>query len=144
MRRVYLAMAVALGCSQPLINDSPTDPGEPQVIAEGLQQIVTIDPVDPSAGQTIRIRSVIRNTSSTSQMLQSRICGLDFAGSLELVWPPNIAKCAGYSMTGSVAAGDSVVAGDIMNVNSPPGAYVLRIRHAIEPEGWYELSVVVK
>jgi hypothetical protein len=68
---------------------------------------------------------------------------LDFAGTLVVNWPFDIAKCAGYSMTATLVPGDSVVGYDIMRVDSPPGTYALQVRHALEPEAWYVVRVRV-
>jgi hypothetical protein len=107
-------------------------------------QTVTLTPASPASGETVQIRSVVANSGSAAVVLDSRICGLDYGGSLELEWPPGIAKCAGYSSHGELAPGDSVVTYDLMRVDSPPGRHRLLVRHAISPEAWAELSVEVR
>jgi hypothetical protein len=109
-----------------------------------IVQSVTLTPSSPTSGETVQIRSVVANGGSAAVVLDSRICGLDYGGSLELVWPPGIGKCGGYSSHGELAPGDSVVTYDLMRVDSPPGRHRLRVRHAISPEAWAELSVEVR
>jgi hypothetical protein len=109
----------------------------------GLVQRVTLSPAAPAQGQNVSIRSVINNAGPLAVTLSSRICGLDFGGDLKLSWPPELGKCGGYSMRGDLAPADSVLGFDTMRVDSPPGEYTLRVRHALSPEGWYELRVRV-
>jgi hypothetical protein len=129
---------------------SPTDAGSPgdgtALVGRfgNLVQTVTIEPPVPVYGENIVIRSAIVNRGARGVALSSRHCGLDYAGSLELAWPPGIAKCAAYSGRGELAPGDSVVGYDLMTVASPPGRHLLRVRHALEPEAWAELSVNVR
>lgn len=113
-------------------------------LAEGLVQTVSLVPASPVGGQNVEVRSVIVNNGSAAVSLESRICGLDFEGSLSLTHPPEVMKCAGYSMAATVAAGDSLVGGDLMRVSSAPGQYSLRVRHAVNPESWASLQVVVR
>lgn len=109
----------------------------------GLSQVVEISPASPTTGSNIIIRSAIRNRSNTAVALESRICELGYGGTLTLSWPPEVMKCAGFSMTGTLAPGDSVVTHDIMRVTSPPGSYTLRVQHALTPAAWAELPVRV-
>lgn len=141
-----VALGVALACS-----DSPTradgDPlGKRTPIDKtgDLVQTLTLDPSRPRSGENVRIRSVIENRGDKSVQLSSRICGLDLEGTLELGWPPDVLKCAGYSSRQSLAPGDSIVDVDIMRVTSPAGGYVLKVRHSLDPEAWIELDVKVR
>lgn len=109
-----------------------------------LVQTVTITPASPASGENVSFRSVIVNRGSAPAAMTSRICGLDFGGTLELAWPPRIGKCGGYSSTGALAPGDSIVGHDLMQVASPPGRHGLRVRHALSPDTWVELSVDVR
>jgi hypothetical protein len=92
----------------------------------------------------VSIRSAIVNRGSAPVPLTSRICGLDFGGSLDLAWPSEIGKCGGYSMHGALVPGDSVVTYDLMQVTSPAGRHVVLVRHALAPETWVELDVQVR
>jgi hypothetical protein len=137
--------SLILGCG-----DTPTESEE---LGDGtalvgrvgnLVQTVTISPATPAPGENVTIRSVVVNRGSTPATLETRICGLDFDGSLELEWPAGIAKCGGYSMHADLAAGDSLLGVDLMEVASPPGRHALRVRHALNPETWATLSVEVR
>jgi hypothetical protein len=143
----FLALIAFLsgGC-----RDTPTDSGSPSdgtaLVGRfgSLVQTITIEPAAPAPGENVVIRSVIVNRGSRVVTLSSRLCGLDYDGSLELAWPADIGKCRAYSGRDELAPGDSVVGHDLMEVTSPPGRHLLRVRHALEPEAWAELSVNVR
>ena len=141
---LMLACAV-LACRGPATSPSDNTSEHSRLsLAHGLEQSVSLMPSVPVAGQNLTIRSVITNHGAQPVELESRHCGLDFAGDLALEWPPGIGKCAAYSGRGLLQPGDSVVTSDIMRVSSPPDRYRLRVRHALAPEAWAELSVVVR
>jgi hypothetical protein len=141
--------AAALACQAPAASGDLADTtdrlqaGEPLQLPGGMIQRVTLSPTAPVSGRNVTIRSVIVNGGPDNVSLSSRICSLDFGGTLKLTWPPELAKCAGYSMQQDLAPGDSVVGHDVMRVDSPPGEYTLRVRHALVPDAWYELDVLV-
>lgn len=110
----------------------------------GLSQRVTLIPAVLVDGRDVEVRSVLVNTGTAPIALDSRICGLDYAGTLELTNPPEVLKCAGHSASATLAPGDSVVGSDLMRVSSPPGQYELRVRHAVTPAQWASLQVVVR
>lgn len=110
----------------------------------GLSQRVTLVPAVVIDGRDVEVRSVLVNETDASLELSARICGLDYAGSLELSHPPEVLKCAAYSATMTLAAGDSTVTTDLMRVASDPGTYELRVRHAVAPEQWASMQVVVR
>lgn len=114
------------------------------VLSGGLVQTVSLVPAIPPGGRNVQVYSVIVNSGAQPFALQSRICGLDYAGSLTLTEPPEWAKCAAYSRSVAVAVGDSVVVSDLMRVSSAPGQYELRVRHAIDPAHWVSMQVVVR
>jgi hypothetical protein len=121
-----------------------TTPGEKVTLANGLTQAVTLSPASPASGSNVEVRSVLVNEGAAPVDLSSRICGLDYAGTLELTHPPEVMKCAGYSQSSTIAPGDTVQVGDLMRVASGAGAYELRVRHALDPERWVSLQVVVR
>jgi hypothetical protein len=110
----------------------------------GLEHRVTLTPSEPIAGRDVQIHSVITNRGTESVTLNSRICGLDFGGNLELAYPNGSATCGGYSTSGSIAPGESRTSTDLNRVASAPGVYTLRVRHALQPELWVEMRVVVR
>jgi hypothetical protein len=128
-----VALGVALGCRPGDATDTASVP---------LDQVVRLSPAVPESGAILTIASTIRNWGTTPLDLSSRICGLDTAGKLEL--SGSLLACAGFSRQVRLLPSDSVTAFDARVVTSPPGRYTLRVRHALEPERWVELSVVVK
>jgi hypothetical protein len=113
-------------------------------VVPGLEQRVTLSPAEPVTGENVRINSRITNRGSQPVSLESRICGLDFGGDLQLTWPPGIGMCAGYSMGGTIAPGESRESSEIRRVDSGAGSYTLRVRHALRPERWVEVRVQVR
>lgn len=110
----------------------------------GLRETVTIRPAQLISGQTIEIRSVIRNKADSAVTAQSRICGLTLAGSLELSIPPGTGGCGGFSVTRPLAPADSLVMDDIEIVRSPPGHYTLQVLHLLGPQGvWIVMPLTV-
>lgn len=113
-------------------------------LADGLVVRVSVEPSAAMFDTDITIRSVIVNTSSVAQEVQSRECGFDYAGTLRLSGPPHVLKCMAYSGRRRIAPGDSVAGADLMRVKSPPGTYELRVRHLLTPETWVPVRVTVR
>jgi hypothetical protein len=138
-------LALVAGCTAatpPATLSSDSD--VTRAVLPGLEQRVTLTPAELTAGEDVQIHSVITNRGTESVALNSRICGLDFDGDLDLAHPNGSAACAGYSMGGSIAPGESRTNTDLNRVVSPPGVYTLRVRHALQPELWVEMRVVVR
>jgi hypothetical protein len=140
-------VVLAAGCG----SESGYGPGdrvaEGQVratIVAGLEQRVTLVPATLVDGRDVEVRSVLFNSGAAPMVVTSRICGLDYSGTLSLTHPPEVLKCAGYSAQGTLAPGDSVVSADLMRVSSPSGQYELRVRHALTPDHWVVMPVVVR
>lgn len=127
-----------LGCRS---TESLAPGGLRQVTVQGLEQTVQLIPVEPQSGQGLRIVSVVANRSSGPVTVESRMCGLDITGNLALVM--NYARCAAYSRSLVLAAGDTVTGSDIRVVSSPPGQYTVLVRQLVQPEAWVEVPVVV-
>jgi hypothetical protein len=115
-----------------------------RAVVPGLEQHVTLSPAELVTGENVEIHSVITNRGSTAVELESRICGLDLGGDLELNLPTGILVCAGHSIGGTIAPGESRQSSAIRRVSSPPGMYTLRVKHALRPELWVELHVKVR
>ncbi|MBK6489452.1 MAG: hypothetical protein IPF98_21940 [Gemmatimonadetes bacterium] len=109
-----------------------------------VSQSVSLSPVSPTSGTNVTVRSVLTNRGTSSFELDSRVCGLDYAGSLSLTLPPGLLQCLAYSQRRTILPGDSVVTLDYQRVVSPAGAYTLRVKHAVQPEAWAELQVQVR
>lgn len=140
-----IVLFAAFGCGDAPTQSASASDGTARVGRLGdIVQTVTLTPASPRSGETVSIRSAIVNRGSAPVPLTSRICGLDFEGSLDLAWPLEIGKCGGYSMHDALVPGDSVVTYDLMQVTAPAGRHVVRIRHALTPETWVELDVHVR
>lgn len=144
---LFVALAATAACSAGPSSSPTTRGAEGRAQASlpgGLVQRVTLQPAVLVDGRDVEIRSVLVNHGSAAVALSTRICGLDYAGALELANPPEVLKCAAVSMSTTLAPGDSLVVADIMRVASAPGEYELRVRHVLEPEKWLALRVVVR
>lgn len=113
-------------------------------VTNTLSQTVTVSPPNPVQGTNITVRSVLTNRGTSAVDLESRFCGLNYAGTLTLTGPPEVMKCAGYRMQSTLRPGDSVVTQDLMRVTSGAGSYTLRVQHALSPSAWAEVSVQVR
>jgi hypothetical protein len=111
--------------------------------AAALRHEVYLSPAQPERGDTLRIRSVVRNTGSEPVVVSARICGVDLRGgpALDVPW----ARCGGYSMDRhTMAPGDSIVEHDGGIVTSGIGEYELQVRHLLTPELWVKVPVMVR
>lgn len=154
MRRVEraaacLALAGALlgaGCdtARVLAVADPVGGGAEVAFGNGLLQSVTVRPTALLDAHDIEVRSVILNASRGIITVTARTCSLDFGGSLAIEEIPTIARCTGYSVRQSLFPGDSIVMSDLRRVGSPRGEYVLRVRHALQPELWVPVPVTVR
>jgi hypothetical protein len=142
-----LAVITVAACSNgvgPDIRTRASSPGVAETaLTNGLVHRLSL-PRSPESGSDITIRSVLVNTSATSILVEHRECGLDYSGTLKLSGPPHVLKCQAHSSRRQLAAGDSIVGGDYMRVASGPGRYELRVRHALDPQTWTSIAVVVR
>ena len=121
---------------------STTAPADVTVqLPNGLVQHVTLTPSSPRRGEEVLIRSEITNRGTAPVTLDTRICGLTLAGTLDFA--PR-GRCEGYSERITLAPGQSTVAIDPQFIASPPGSYRLRVQHVVEPPAWVELRVRVR
>src|SRR5262245_22721000 len=91
----------------PVLSQSVTVPvaGVP-----GLVQTLRVEPQELRTDGAFAVASVLRNTgSAATPAIAVSICGVSTRGTFEYVDPS--AHCAGYSVTMSLAPGDSVVDG---------------------------------
>lgn len=112
------------------------------VTPQGLEQTVRLSPAEPATGDTLVITSTVVNGTGAAVDVTSRICGIDVETALKLAGP-NMA-CAGYSMHGELAPGDSLLGSALGTVASGPGTYVLRVRHLLNPDVWVEIPITVR
>ncbi len=122
----------------------PSDNDVTRAVQPGLEQRVTLTPAELVTGQNVTITSTITNRGTQPVPLESRICGLTLGGDIRLDPPPGIGFCEGHSMGGTIAPGESRESTDIKRVASGRGTYTLRVKHALQPELWVEMRVVVR
>jgi hypothetical protein len=115
-----------------------------RAVVPGLEQRVTLTPAELTTGENVLIQSVITNRGNQPIDLESRICGLTLDTDMDLEWPPGHVVCAGFSMGGSIAPGESRASSELRRVASAPGTYTLRVQHALRPELWVTMRVVVR
>jgi hypothetical protein len=135
---VLLSFAI-IACGTP-----PAPLTGPRVVVtpQGLGQTVRLSPAEPATGDTLDILSVVVNQTTAAVDVESRICGLDLESSLKLT--NAFPSCAGYSMRGALAPGDSLQGFARRVVAGPSGTYTLRVRHLLDPDVWVEVPVTVR
>lgn len=104
-----------------------------------LVQTVELSSATPATGDTLRVRSTVRNTGADRE-IDHRVCGLDVRG-IDLTRYG--ARCGGYSARSRLEPGDSVVGEEFGVVRSESGTYDLEVRHLVEPEHWIVIEVRV-
>ena len=113
--------------------------GEPAGIVQsvpnlpGLRQVVTIDTTIFKYGDSLQVRSVLRNEGRHILNISVASCGRLVAGTLELSL---IDICSDPWDDVTLTPGDSNVQSAGRNVISPPGAYVLDVIHVWDPAGF--------
>ena len=124
-------------------NAGPAAITAPKVVItpQGLEQTVRLSPEAPAPGETVDITSLVVNQTTSTIDVTSRICGLDIESSLGLV--NSSIHCAGYSMQGALAVGDTIQGFDRRVVSGMPGTYMVRVRHLLNPDVWVEVPVTV-
>ena len=138
IRTLALLSLASLAC-----NGGPAAITAPKVVItpQGLEQTVQLTPATPSPGDNLSITSIVVNGTGAAVDVTSRICGMDLETTLKL----NVTglACAGYSMHGALAAGDTLFgfAGGV--VVSGAGTYTVRVRHLLNPDVWVEVPVTV-
>jgi hypothetical protein len=140
LRTTLVVLSVAtIACST---QSAPLTGPRVVITPQGLEQTVRLSPAEPVPGDTLKIESIVVNGTGAAVEVTSRICGMDVETSLQLSHP-NIA-CAGYSMQGALAPGDSLLgfAGGV--VASGPGTYTMRVRHLLNPDVWVDVPVAVR
>lgn len=138
IRTLALLSLASLAC-----NAGPEAVTAPKVVItpQGLEQTIRLTPTAPSPGDTLAITSIVVNGTGAAVNVTSRICGIDLQTTLKLSGTG--LACAGYSMQGPLAPGDSLLgfAGGV--VMSGAGTYTLRLRHLLNPDVWVEVPVTV-
>jgi hypothetical protein len=108
----------------------------------GLRQTIRVEPAEPVTGGNFWVSSVLRNEGTTATpTIAVSICGVSTRGTFEFVDPS--LHCAGYSMTTSIAPGDSVVDGRGGVVTSGAGTWRLEVQQLRQPATWTGVDVTV-
>jgi len=110
--------------------------------SSGLRQRITLTPAVPASGDTVEVRSALRNVGTGVVPVTSTICGLHLRGSLSFVDP--FTRCAGYSVSTELAAGDSVLDARRVVVTAGSGHWVLEVRQLLDPSAWVAVPVHVQ
>lgn len=148
-RRRILAAACAsvalapLGCGSPIeLADDRFALGTSEVaLFGGLVQSVTVTPAEPTIGEEIGIRSVVRNAGDASARFLSNVCRLDLESTLELTTAPDWAECKGLPHQVDLAPGDSIVVSTRQRVHGIAGEQEIRVLHVLEPLSWVTVRV---
>ena len=135
---VLLSIAVLACRAEPAALTGPRVVVTPQ----GLEQTVRFTPADPATGDTLDVTSIVVNETNAAVDVASRICGLDVESSLKLT--NAFLACAGYSMQGELAVGDTLQGYARRVIAGPPGSYTLRVRHLLNPDVWVEVPITVR
>ncbi|MDF1505101.1 hypothetical protein [Roseisolibacter sp. H3M3-2] len=110
--------------------------------ADGIQHRVTLDPARPATGDTVVVRSVLVNRGAAPARVEHVVCGLDYDRNPVLADP--FIHCAAYSVTSTLAPGDSIVQQDRRVIAAPAGTYTVRVRHVVPPSDVYvDLPITV-
>lgn len=138
LRSFTLLSLATLAC-----NAGPAAITAPKVVItpQGLEQTVRLTPATPAPGDTLDITSIVANGTAQAIDVESRICGLDLESSLKLT--NSFIACAGYSMQGALATGDTIQGYDRRVVSGIPGTYVVRVRHLLNPDVWVDVPITV-
>ena len=140
-----LAVVALVSCTAPTESREPGP--EPVVYSRtfsgGLMQTVTLSSGEVSPGDVLEIRSVLENRTAAPVDVVSRICGLTIHTALPLA-PDQFARCGGYSLGGAMRPGDTREESLSVVVADGPGRYTIAVGHALSPELWMMVDVVVR
>jgi len=138
MSQVRMSLVVLLACAACSAGELPTS-GAVLLDAAGLQQQVSISTATIAVGDSITVRSVVRNTGmrpDTIEIGEVGGCGLHGLAVSGIAFSarPDTAMCAGLIATVALAPGDSVLAEAVTPpITASPGEYVLTIQQVRRP-----------
>lgn len=111
--------------------------------SSGLEQEVKVTPARFRVGDTVTVRSTVRNTGTRGTLLEARICGLDVEGALDMeaVDP----RCRGWSARRTLAPGESFTVEDRRvyrgALREGERGGMVRVRHLLDPERWIQVEL---
>lgn len=148
-RRILHAAAVALLALAPLACGSPVTVvdrhfalgvSEAELFG-GLVQRVTVSPAEPTIGEEVEIRSVVRNAGDAPAAFLTNVCRLDLESALELSTAPDWTECHGLPRETGLEPGDSMVVVTRQRVRGEAGEHEVRVLHVLEPLHWVPVRV---
>ncbi|MGH7720775.1 MAG: hypothetical protein ACREON_18250 [Gemmatimonadaceae bacterium] len=144
--RISFALLLALSCGTPAeprreVDDSPVVFS--RQFAGGLTQTITLSSGEVRPGGVLKIRSVLENTTPQSIDVVSHICGLAVWTAMPLETDQRV-RCAGYSTGGAMQPGERRDESEWLVVGDGDGRYSIAVRHALSPELWMVVDVVVR
>lgn len=144
IRWLLLLFGTFLSCQG---NETPLEPTELQITEtiDGLLQILIVSPASPRTGDTLEISSSVVNMGPVERTLILRTCGLDLQ--TDLVLQDDVPRCGGETVQATVLPQDTLSlegtpAGGI--IQSPPGEYVIRVRHLRVPDHWVVFALGIR
>ena len=145
LRTALIAFVALLACSTP--TDSREQAlSEPVVYSRtftgGLLQTVTLSSGEVRPGDLLEIRSVLENSTAAPVHVVSQICGLTVHTAMPL--SDELVRCGGYSVGGAMHPGDRREESLSLVVGEGSGRYTIGVRHALSPELWMMVDVVVR
>ena len=111
-------------------------------IGASLVQRVRLSTNQPARGDTLVIRSVVKNQGSAPATVEHVVCGFDYADDNILHQP--FIMCAAYSMRSTIAPGDSIMHEDRRVVAARPGTHTIRFAHVVNPKIDVSVPILVK
>ena len=147
--RALFAMTVLLSAAGPVACGSPVETadlrtaiGETEIeLFGGLVQRVTVTPAEPTIGEEVEIRSVVRNRGGGTPTFLENVCRLDLESALELMTAPDWAECKGLPRERGLEPGDSIEVRTRQRVHGVAGEHEIRVLHVIEPQQWVPVRV---
>ena len=124
-----LISALAAGCG----SGEPTGIGDMVPGVPGLRQVVTIDTTIFKWGDSVHVRSVLRNEGRRILRVSVASCGRLLSGTLEFAL---INVCSDQWDDVTLIPRDSNVQSSVRVVISPPGEYLLDVAHVWDPDGF--------
>jgi hypothetical protein len=112
--------------------------------ASGLEQEVRIEPASLGPGDTLVIRSQIRNRGTEAARIEARACGLDVESRSVLANPSP--PCGGWATNRLLGPGSHLEREDRRELRIPEEGPVVRVRvrRLVMPERWIELEIPVR
>ena len=93
-------------------------------------------------GDTLKLRSILRNVSDKPVTVEYVNCELDLEGDLRTEAP--LILCFAYSSETTLAPGQQIV-GDLQRrLASGPGRYTIRVKHLLNPDVWVPAELTVR